>query len=161
LLLAIFAAALFVGCESKQPTPKSREIPRESALMEIDRCYSNYVNGTVDIARTNLLAAANYLEKSSCFEEADRATMLWLEYSRLTVLENKVGNPDLAEVYLMKAKFWDLRNSELLGKSPKVMIDSMKLFDLMKCKELVEKIDKGLHSGELANYNRVKAGVTP
>ena len=123
-------------------------------MSELDTLYYQYVNGDAGKARDSLLTGVTILEKASCFEESTHAGLLSLEYSRLAVLENKAGDKLAAEAYLLSAQYWQLKDHELSNSSAGAAMAKVKALDMQEATRFVEKMDRGLHAGELANYNK-------
>jgi hypothetical protein len=143
------SAFTLVGCK-----PSQLAIVKQEALIssQLDTLYYQYVNGDTDTARNSLLTGVGILEKSSCFDASSRASLLTLEYARLAVLESKSGNELEAAAFLLNS----LKRLELNGVSTKVAMAQVNAFNMQEAIRLIEKMDKGLHVGELANYNKTR-----
>ena len=148
-LLFVVALAVSGGCVGHHCNSESSFEEKQQFLKKVDGLYSIYVNGSPEEARRSLLQAVNMLEQSRALEDEYRAGILRLEYCRWAVLENKMGGYSRCNEYLAQANYWDRRNSELIGKSP----DLAETWNIAKCTELVEKMDRRLHNGKIANYN--------
>jgi hypothetical protein len=122
-------------------------------MKQLDDLYYGYVNEDVESARQYMLRSVSVIEKSSCFDESNRAGLLNLEYSRLAVLEYKVGTKGASEAFILCSQYWELRSLELSGMSPEAAMQKIHEANMQGRIDAVEKMDRRLHGGRLANYN--------
>ena len=128
---------------------------RVTTLRKLDDLYYQYVNGDRNTARQCLLNAVDLLEKASCFENRVRAQLLSLEYSRLAVMEHKLGEKGADDAYLLCAQYWQLKSFELSNEPLQAAIEKVKRLNIEEVTSLVERMDRKLHGGKLADYNQV------
>jgi hypothetical protein len=149
----VLAALLSCGCH-RRSDDGGIGAERRRVLAEVDGLYDEYVTGDRNRAKQALFDAIEIIEKSSCFEEAARASLLWLQYARLTVLESRVGDKVLADACLLKCRYWQLRSLELSYEPTTLAFEKVKTSGIDYYIEMVEKWDRGLHDGKTADYNR-------
>jgi hypothetical protein len=147
LSFALFLAVL-TGCDLEK-------INRDNLSKRTASLYEIYFNGSRDDARQSLQEAARLLEGaklSASFEEG-RAFTLFLVNGRLHALERRAGSNDMAQVYLVKARFWALRSEELHGDSPAECIVYLEKFaSEEKLMPFIDKWDKDANKGNSPRY---------
>ncbi len=111
LCLGIVLGACFAGCN---PSQKIGRLQDKYIARSEDLC-KQYLKSDVSEARICLLENAKLLEEATVLEPIGRSQLLSKNHLRLYVLERRVGNEATAEANLIKAKYWALRNSELMG----------------------------------------------
>jgi hypothetical protein len=84
----------------RSPAGTSRK-DREQAIDYLDSLYNRYLKEDVKGARAALIEACVYMKKSPIPESKGG---LVLGYARLSVLEERAGNPKEAEMYYQRAK---------------------------------------------------------
>lgn len=91
-----------LGCAAPDSRRRYAEHQRiESAVSHLDVLYMAYLQGDVQAARSNLLAAIKYMDDTPVGNLRDA---LPISYQRLSVLERKCGNLKEADTYLQRAK---------------------------------------------------------
>jgi len=110
--LLLLVLAILSGCASEEA--RRRELGKQT-----DELYAAYLDGGRDEARRSIVQANRLVEEASIshFEE-NRAFALFLGYGRLYALDHRAGNNELAELDLIKARYWALRSSEAHGDTP-------------------------------------------
>ena len=121
-MVALFLVAPIVvlsGCSQDQPAPK------KDVNKELNGLYQAYLSGGRDDARQSLQAAIHLVQTGEMHPD-DEAWGLWLGYARLYALERRAGSNELAQVDLIKARYWYLRVLELSGDTPPKTLASVK-----------------------------------
>jgi len=144
LLSGCIAALGMVGCGSGNIVPPPDPTPA------VDRLYETYLDGSVDQARNALQEAAKLIDQIPSAH--GRARGLYLVYARLYALELRENQPDLAELYLVKAKYWFIRGSEIGNRSEEEVSAALKALTTNACIEFVDDWDKRHSNGRGANY---------
>ena len=89
-LIAISALTISSGCHRH---PVKRQIDRQQeVLRQTQRLYDDYLSGDLGHARRSVLGEIQLLEEADGIAPYFRAAHLFLEYSRLYVLERRGGN---------------------------------------------------------------------
>ena len=146
LLTALLSACVagVVGCGSGNIMQPADPTPA------VDRLYETYLNGSVDQARDALQEAAKLIDQIP--SDRGRARGLYLVYARLYALEARENRPDLAEIYLVKIKYWLVRGAEIGNKSVEEISTTLKALTTNACIEFVDDWDKRNSNGRGANY---------
>src|ERR1043166_1973720 len=100
---AVAAVSLLLGCHSKQ-APGSDDIVRQA-----ERLDASYLEADLEGARSFLHQEIRLVEDSQAVGRARQAAVLFMACSRLYVLEKWAGNETLAEIALVKGRYWNLR----------------------------------------------------
>jgi hypothetical protein len=155
ILLSMFLIPLSSAQKTKpqaQPVIDGEEYSR--VIDECDRLCLNYLKGDIDHARESLQSAIRLAEHDVWLPRPDyQAQVLWLDYARLCALERRAGNDVLAEGYLVKARYWQLRMAELKGDSIEAAANYVvKQFPVEKVMALVEKADNANTDGRGPAY---------
>jgi transcriptional accessory protein Tex/SPT6 len=109
-LAALLAAIVWANSGCRRSDAQFKELnQRVNTLSKLDDIYNQYVAGNRTEAKKCLLSGVELLENSSCFEENARAQLLSLEYSRLAVMEHKLGDNNAQDAYLLCAQYWQLK----------------------------------------------------
>ena len=159
-LSLVLVVALNCGCQHND-TESVVLKQKETVLKQLDELYSQYINGGQNTARQRLLSSISILENATCLDNGDRAQLLSLEYSRLAVMDHKVGEKVAEDAYVLCAQYWQLKTSELSGEPLKASMEKVKRLDIEEQTALVEKMDKRFRGGKLAEYNQLKEGRRP
>jgi len=140
----------FEGCGSGQ---KSGKDPTEA----FDRVYDSYLNGNANEARSSLQEALHLLDQTG--SPQGQAFGLFLTYSRLYALEAREGQPDIAEAYFIKARYWFVRNAEIGNGLEQEIGKKIRAFTTNACVAMVDDWDREHSSGRGAKYLQ-KGGAT-
>jgi hypothetical protein len=138
-----------LGCKSNQSLSSSK-----TAAKRLDQLYRAYLADDLDLARQSMLESAAILETHPFPKPSASAHGLWLTYSRLFVLESTAGNDAMADAYLIKARYWLLRRSELTGDPEEKAVETADGVTAEKCTELVHKWDNDFTGGKGPRYMR-------
>jgi hypothetical protein len=146
LFVLLFALSM-PGCKSSHGISSP-----QSAGKRLDQLYRAYLAGDLDQARQSMLETAAILETHPFPKPSASAHGLWLTYSRLFVLESTAGNDAQADAYLIKARYWLLRRSELAGDPEQKAVEAANDVSAEKCTELVHKWDNDSTGGKGPRY---------
>jgi hypothetical protein len=150
--IGVAMVALLLGCGPKEDSGASANIEVGARFVEL---YDRYVQGDEAEARASLLATVDMLEGAELPKRDAVAHGLWLTFSRLHVLESRLGNLLLADAYLLKARYWYLRKLELSGEPLNEAMEHVsKWFTPEECKRIVDGFDIRNTGGAGANYFR-------
>jgi hypothetical protein len=116
--------------------------------------YAVYLEGDTDQARESLHQAIHLLKTTEITKVGAMEHGLWLEHSRLHVLEKRAGNYELADGYLLKAQYWYLRKLEASGDSTEEAIKIVRHYTPEKCTEVVDGLDNNSTDGRGPAYGR-------
>jgi hypothetical protein len=113
---------------------------------QLKELYQQYFLGDIKQARDALNRCIPIFERAHYAGNAPvkyaPSTSLWLAYARLYVLERKAADSALAEVYLVKARYWYLVTLEISGHySTKEALEAVNGFDSSKCEQVVSRLD--------------------
>jgi len=144
VLVAIPAVVLLNACHHGKDDGFWREESKEMKQFgqQTDKLYHTYLDGDRDQARRSLQGTIQLIEEAQ-LPPHGKAHTLFVTYCRLSVLEKKAGNDALAENYLLKTRYWYLRELEIDGKSVDQTSDAVKAFTGDKAQQLVQKLDNG------------------
>lgn len=95
-------AARFVRRLNDKSPPGTSGKDREAATVYLDGLYMRYLREDVNGARAAMIEACAYIKKSPIPELKKEA--LILSYGRLSVLEERAGNSQAAELYYTRAR---------------------------------------------------------
>jgi len=148
LLLGLGSLLSLSGC--------SKQIDREEAIFQqSQRMFEAYLVGDETTARRNLESEIKLLENPTVTLYLPRqATVLFMECSRLYVLEKRVGNIQKADVALTKARYWNLRRFESDGDLTATKLEDLESFTQDKILQLVDDSDKVHTKGKGPKYVR-------
>lgn len=153
--LVSFMFLLIENCGCRRNAPKlDSTLQRVATLKQLDDLYYQYVTGDRNTAARALSNGISLLESSSCFANSDRAQLLNLEYSRLAVMEHKLGEKGADDAHLFCAQYWQLKTDEMDNEPLQTEMEKIKRLNIEDAVALVEAMDKKLHGGKLANYNQ-------
>ena len=141
----LWACCLLLGCRSQAGNGS------DSLVKEGDRLYVAYLQGNRDQARRCLLQLVEVGETAK-LSPIGQARWLFFDYGRLYVLETRVGSQALADAYLVKARYWYLRQCELRGDSKDEASAAIAAFTAEKCMEFVDKWDRDHTEGKGPEY---------
>lgn len=150
-LICLLLAALILplGCYQRAARPA------DSLVAEGDSLYNAYLNGDLAQARTSLQQSVQ-IGESGKLAPIGQARWLFFDYSRLFLLEKRAGKQDLSQAYLVKARYWYLRQCELRGDSKEEAASLVIAFTDQKCLEFVSKWDGDHTGGKGPKYVREK-----
>jgi len=148
MAVSLASALLFTGCQRKKTVfEQQREvIVRSEALCQ------KYLKGDLEHARQSLKANAELLEGATILEPVGRSQLLAKSYYRACVLEKRAGNETNAEVNLIKAKYWKVRNAELMGYSASEIMESINRDTPEGVCQYIDGFDRRLNDGNTAKY---------
>lgn len=146
-ILGVFLLIL-VGCSRHDKTFLEQKRITD-ASNQLDR---DYLQGDVNRARDSLEKNAELLEKGKVLEAYGRSILLDVVYSRLYVLEKRVGNNAAAEASLIKQRFWSLNTKELSGEDTEHAVAEVDEMDSGKLFDLVNRVDEKENGGRVAAY---------
>jgi hypothetical protein len=158
ILPMLIALSGSCGCwPEEQDTLKAAKEANDNVMTlhkKLDEMYGAYLAGNREEVKHNIEQAISLIENSKV-PVLVQAHGLWLEYSRLYVLERISGNELLAEASLLKARYWLLRKAELAGtNSEEAARQVIQWFTADKCVEIVDQWDKAYTQGKGPNYAR-------
>ena len=139
VIVCFFLATLFFSCEKKQPDLWNQQ---HELLNEKDKLYRAYLAADVLHARQILEQTVKLLENEKVLERVGLARDLFQEYSRLYVLDKRVGNEDSAEVELIKARYWLVCVSEFSGLPSNKVMENVRPANASDILAMVDKQDK-------------------
>ena len=140
---------ILCGCRST----RSERVAAENAFQKrATQLYSAYLVADLAHARLDLQDLVQLGETAQNLGPFVQATHLLRAYGLLYALEKRAGNPDLAELYLAKAKYWVIRQRELGGESDSDISTRLNTFTGEKCIADVDSWDKGASDGKGAHY---------
>ena len=117
---------------------------------QLDFLYHNYLTGNADQARESLLEYLELIPKIK--PPLGQAYNYVFAYSRLYVLETRVGNGDLATVYFVKAEYWRIKECEASNMGENDIADATKLMTTNTCLLSVDNWDRSHNDGRIPNY---------
>lgn len=147
MLFVLLLALSVPGCKSSQGPSAS-----QNAAKRLDQLYRAYLAGDLEEARQSMLEATSILQTHPFPKPSASAHGLWLTYARLFVLESTAGNDAQADAYLIKARYWLLRRSELTGDPEEQAVETADGVTAEKCTELVHKWDNDFTGGKGPRY---------
>jgi hypothetical protein len=111
--VVVFGAVMLTGCDFNR-------IPKSNLEKQTSGFYEIYFNGGRDDARRSIQEANRLIEEAKLAEQQreGQAFALFIGYARLYSLERKSHNDDMAQLDLIKARYWALRSEELHGDTP-------------------------------------------
>lgn len=148
LVAYTFSLTILVGCHSM------RIDSEEAVLQQSQRLFEAYLEGDAATARHCLHQEIALLENSKVLHPPRQAFVLFVECSRLYVLEKREGNYTKAELALIKARYWNLRRYELDGNLTVEALAEFNSFTPEKLVEITDKADKSRTKGKGARYIR-------
>jgi len=148
-LLCFFLATLLLGCEKKQSNLWKQQ---HALLDEQDKLYQAYLTADVYQARQILQQKVKLFENDTILERSGLARDLFQEFSRLYAFDKRVGNNDSAEVDLIKAHFWLVRDFELGGLSSDKVMEKVRTANADDILAMVDKQDKMASNGKGPKY---------
>lgn len=116
-----------------------------------NQLYREYLDGDANVARKSLLTLLRLFEEAS-LKPLGKAHGFCITYARLYILEKRTGNFSLSEAYLVKARYWRLRLSEIDGDSEEDAAKDIASFDGARCIEIYDKFDRDHNGGKEPNY---------
>lgn len=145
---ALSSALLFTGCQRKNSLfNRQKEVIDRSELL-----CRGYLEGDLKYARRCLAENAELLEGATILEPVGRSQLLAKSYSRSYVLETRAGNHADAEVNLIKAKYWKVRNAELMGYNAAEITEDMKRDTADRVYQYIDGFDRKQNGGKAPNY---------
>jgi hypothetical protein len=151
-MLALVLLMDFVfGCSSKA----SRFAAKAAEVKKFDRdesqLFSQYFVGNLEQARQSLKQTIEYIEKSNALDEDRQAGALALMNYRLFVLEKRAGHDVDAEIALVEARFWVVKNCELNRLTNSEIVDRLRN-DTERSEKYVDEFDRGGNDGNKPRY---------
>jgi hypothetical protein len=121
-------------------------------LDETNGYFRQYLDGDIDQARKSIVNAIHaYEDVTWNINRKQQAFALWLGYARLYALERKAGRQEQAQLALVKARYWALRQLELEGPLTPQKIDQFLQFNPDAMIGFVDKMDKS-RGGRAPHY---------
>jgi len=139
---------VLTGCDPER-------IARDNLAKQTSNLYHVYLNGGRDEARHSLQDAIRLIEDTQVSPpfRKGQAASLFLGYARLYALERRAGSNDMAQVYLVKARYWCLRQDELDGDNAAGCNAYLAKFAAEdKLMDFIDKWDKGANNGKGPRY---------
>lgn len=136
---------LAVGLLNAAETP-------QSVLAKFDSLYHDYLKGDLSTARKSLETTLMLVEKSK-LDPRPKAHCLFFTYARLFALERDIGAPELAECYLIKARYWYLEKRLIDGQSLQEAGAFLRAFDANRCADFVSDWDKNHNDGQPPRFH--------
>lgn len=147
LAVRLLVFALSAGCT------RNRISGEEAIFAESQKLFESYLTADTDAARHCLLTEIGILEAPNpALHGPRRATVLFMECSRLYLLEKTVGDVSNAECALLKAQYWNLRRYEVDGPLTPEKLRELKTFTPEKLEQLVRESDRIHTKGEGPQY---------
>lgn len=126
VLVSIVLSSVFFGCHTD---PVHRQSQRQKeVLQETQKLYEKYLTGDVDDARRSLRETIRVFEECDGVTSSFRAANLFVECSRLYVLETLSGNTTAAKAAFVEVRYWKLKEHELRGDSPQKAMEAVEAF---------------------------------
>ena len=149
-MIATFSIAIVMiccGCHSVTNVKES------SVERKLDLLYHAYLRGNYDQASQSML---DYLGVVPTIKTPHgRAYNYVFAYSRLYSIEASVGNNGLADLYLIKLRYWSITASETADIGRNEIIESVKSLTSSNYVAFVDEWDKAHNGGRQANYRRI------
>jgi len=139
------------GCSSKASRLAAREEEINKFKREESQLFNQYLFGDLEQARQSLKQTIQHIEKSNALDEDHRAGGLALMYYRLFVLEKRAGHDADAEIALVKARFWQVKNCELNNLTNDEIVIRITI-DAATAEKNVNDFDEGGNNGNKPKY---------
>lgn len=157
VLVFIFAVLILTGCTSERQALVSEQTAYENLLKRTDRLYKVYFDGGRENARRSLQEIISLVENAKLAAQVQngRAGVLFLAYGRLYALDHRAGSSNSAQIDLVNARYWCLRQYELDGDPPEGSAAYLAKFagtDTLV--GFIDGFDRGANNGELPRYVR-------
>jgi hypothetical protein len=123
LCIAIMAVA---ACHT-DAVHRQNQLQKE-LLQKTQKMHETYLTGGLDDARQSLRETIRVMEESEGISPSFRAANLFVECSRLYVLEESSGNETAAKAAFVEVRYWYLQQHELNGDSPLKAMDALEAF---------------------------------
>jgi hypothetical protein len=150
------AGLLFVVISGCFPRAYGAPSTQEAELFARDeRLYERYLSGDLETARQalhDLVKVYQAAGDGNKYHTLGQAHNLSVSYARLYMLEYRANRRELAEAYLVKARYWCLRFSELDGESEEQAAARIVKLDGPELIEIWGKWDRHHHAGKDADY---------
>lgn len=143
----ILAAMTLLGCRSVQVDPAAE------AVKQSDQLYQVYLTGDLGRAKSSLEETIRVIENANLKPER-QANMIFFAYARLYVLERRTSTRAIAEVDLVKARYWFLREHEFSGETVAQAGAAVQSLTADKCMDFVDKWDKQRTDGVGPRYTQ-------
>jgi hypothetical protein len=151
--ILIFFILILPLCNSRHAFSNTSSNSTQELSEQLNKLYKKYLNGTISDARESLHESISTLEKSKLEKPSALPHGLWLDYSRLHVLETRAGNRSLAKLYLLKSQYWYIAKAEMNGEKPEETVSFIDTFNSEKCFSMVDRFDKANSAdGKLPRY---------
>jgi hypothetical protein len=132
------------GCNSDT----KHDQQQEEVIRKSEELFRRYLEADISVARTSLLENADLLERATVLEPIGRSQLLAKTYFRLYVLEKRSGNEPVAEADLIKAKYWSLRNGEMMGVAVDKAMDQIKQYSPEHIFQYIDDFDRKNNKGK-------------
>jgi hypothetical protein len=144
--ILVLVLATEAGCGSNQ------NAQRKEFDEKCRNVYQGYLHGGRNEARQSLLELIPMIENSNLPPDT-KAPLLYLQFARLYALERRAGSNDLAQVALIKARYWRLRTAELDRHTPAEAVAEVERTAAEdKLMAGIDKWDKDSNGGKSPSY---------
>jgi hypothetical protein len=152
-LLIMLSSALTIGIVTAGCESKTRRFAQQNEILQqSEALFQCYLQGDVKRARVCLYDSAKMLEESLVLESIGRSQLLSKTYFRLYVLEKRANNEIAAEANLIKARYWSLKNGELMGVDPAKTVEQITNYSPERIFQYVDEFDKKNNKGKQPAY---------
>ena len=151
----ILALMLLTSFECGCSSDASRSAAKTAEIKKFEREESQliiqYFVGNSEQARQSLKRTIEYIEKSNALDADRQAGVLALMYYRLFVLEKREAHDVDAEIALVEARFWMIKNFES-NRLPNSEIVYRLQNDAKTSEKYVDEFDQGGNNGNRPKY---------
>ena len=124
LLILLAVLSILFGCSANRTQLAERASQLESFEQEEGNLFAEYMAGNPERARRALEQTISLIESSNTLDLNSQSGLLYANYIRLYVLDERMGDENGTEVALIKAKYWQVIHMETL-KLPDSEINQM------------------------------------
>jgi hypothetical protein len=132
----------------------TRSTVYEEPARQLDELYAAYLESDRAGAEEKMKQSVSILERTQFPNPSGRAHGLWLTYARLHVLAAIPKHSTLADEYLLKARYWYLKDLEIDLQDSEKAMKMVSAFDSARCVEVVKSFDQRNTDGKGARYLR-------
>jgi hypothetical protein len=148
ILASIFFTFIF-GCSGEHS-----QFSNKAAFNKLENeVFSSYLTGDADQAKQSVNQMIRLSENTHAIDESSRAGILFLNYYRLYVLEQRCGNKSEADIALIRGRYWRIKNLELENFSDADIADKIESETPERIVKIVDDFDMGSNSGKLPAYS--------
>lgn len=114
------------------------------------RVYWKGDYGEAKLALEQIVAA---VEKAAPESPGSAATLFYLTYSRLYLLEKRTGHDAAAKANMVKLRYWWLRGGELLKRTPEETMADIEEYSSDKhIEKMIDNMDESANDGKRPHY---------